>query len=348
MTNRIIKRVALAIPFYNEEKSIYKTLSSFSLLLREFSDSFFVLVDNNSRDRSLEVINRFTSKKPNVKVIVDNEKRQGVKFARKKALELASGLEPDIIFSTDADTTFNHAFIKVFLKEIKTFFEQDFDVFVGEGMLDTGVYIRRMIIFSEFVEMKRHLWNLYYRLFGPYFFGAFFGIKNSFYKKISPYYRPEDFPIPPKKDEGEDFILSKRAYFMEGKFFFTKKSYIITSPRRFLNDPEQWVTGSRQKNFREEKQGKINSLQKAAADMKKRRTEINRKVVENASDKIWRTFLDTYGFCQKSNFKYKNATHSLNEVSRLFNFPLENGLNAERQKLFKQKVFNYIKNYLNL
>lgn len=307
-------KISIIIPFFNEEKFILKTLNSFSKLIDNFPGSYFVLMDNNSNDHSREIIEHFRKKHANIKIILANEKRQGVKFARKTALEYAYKCGSDIILSTDADTELNKTHFKKLISRLQFFHRSRYDVFVGEGTIDEKIYLRRLIFLGKFVETSRKIWNLHYKLFGPYFFGAFFAIQNKFYGKIRKYFNSENSIV-----KGEDVLLSRRAYYMGGKFYYTPESFIYTSHRRFSNDPLSWVLGTRGGDYRDISRYNLNNrLKKISQEIDDNIEEIENKIIENAKNKIWSYFEDAFYFNQMTKYRYRRAVNVANRFFRFF------------------------------
>ena len=75
------KAISLGLPTYNEEGNIYKTLDNLiSILNQEFEEYEIIVVDNNSKDKTIDRVKKFIknnqtilSNKIKVKVI-ENEK----------------------------------------------------------------------------------------------------------------------------------------------------------------------------------------------------------------------------------------------------------------------------------
>lgn len=91
--------VSIIIPTYNREKMLSKTLDSF--LKQNFpSGTFQILVcNNNSTDKTQEVIDEYVSNFPNL-IVPIFEARQGVHYARNSAALHADG---DWLYFTDDD-----------------------------------------------------------------------------------------------------------------------------------------------------------------------------------------------------------------------------------------------------
>jgi len=87
--------VSIIIPAWNEEKSIVKTLASFSELTLPFRTELIV-VNNNSTDRTQEILDYFG-------VTSYFQPIQGISITRQLGLEKAKG---NIILSADADSLY--------------------------------------------------------------------------------------------------------------------------------------------------------------------------------------------------------------------------------------------------
>ncbi|KXK10478.1 MAG: putative glycosyltransferase EpsJ [Microgenomates bacterium OLB23] len=88
--------ISIVIPVYNEEEYIDGCLKS---LISQKTDAKFevVIVDNNSTDRTVEIVQKYTSKLP---LRILHEDRQGIVFARSRGFDEAKGT---ILARIDAD-----------------------------------------------------------------------------------------------------------------------------------------------------------------------------------------------------------------------------------------------------
>jgi glycosyltransferase involved in cell wall biosynthesis len=88
-------RISIVVPFYNEERHIERCIEA--LLAQDYpSDAFeIILVDNNSTDRSAEIVERYD------RVRLLREPIQGDYASRNRGVREASG---EIIAFTDSDT----------------------------------------------------------------------------------------------------------------------------------------------------------------------------------------------------------------------------------------------------
>lgn len=91
-----MNKISIIVPVYNAESSIEKTL--ISLLGQSFSNIEIICIDDGSTDGSLTLLESYSHKHPNVKVI--HQSNQGVSVARNTGIDNATG---DIIMFVDAD-----------------------------------------------------------------------------------------------------------------------------------------------------------------------------------------------------------------------------------------------------
>ncbi len=90
------KLLTVVLPFFNAEKTLNNAIKS--VLNQSFTDFDFVLVNNNSTDKSVEIVEKYISQ--DKRIILLHEKEQGVTFASNKGMQYA---KTDYIARTDAD-----------------------------------------------------------------------------------------------------------------------------------------------------------------------------------------------------------------------------------------------------
>lgn len=92
-----MSKISVIIPCYNQEKYIAETIES--VLAQTFDDFEVIVVNDGSKDQSLEIIRSYSSKYPN-KISYINQKNKGVIFSRNNAITQAKG---EYIFPLDGD-----------------------------------------------------------------------------------------------------------------------------------------------------------------------------------------------------------------------------------------------------
>ena len=95
--------VSIIIPVYNAERTLCKCLDS--ILEQDFNNYEIILVNDGSKDSSLEICNEYGSKHHNISVI--NQNNAGVSSARNAGLDVAKG---DWITFIDSDDYIENGF----------------------------------------------------------------------------------------------------------------------------------------------------------------------------------------------------------------------------------------------
>lgn len=89
--------VSIIIPVYNAERTLCKCLDS--ILAQDFNNYEIILVNDGSKDSSLDICNEYGSKHHNISVI--NQNNAGVSSARNAGLDVAKGIWITFIDSDD-------------------------------------------------------------------------------------------------------------------------------------------------------------------------------------------------------------------------------------------------------
>lgn len=82
------KPVSVLMPVYNTEKYVAESIES--ILQQTFSDFEFIILDDCSTDRSLEIIQKYAKQDSRIRVY-QNSQNQGISFSRNRLLDLAVG-----------------------------------------------------------------------------------------------------------------------------------------------------------------------------------------------------------------------------------------------------------------
>jgi glycosyltransferase involved in cell wall biosynthesis len=298
---------AVVIPFYNEQLHIGDTLASFSRYIRAVPGCRFVLVDNNSTDSTARTAAAALTRS-GIAFDLLTEPRQGVAYARHTGLEHAYGAGAELIMSTDADTQLPEDNVGLLETELAGFRTSRYDVYTAQAALAPDVQLRKLILLGDYVSAKRRMWNLYYRLFGPYAFGAFYVVKRGFYGRLREHVIPRRGNI-----LAEDVLFSRRAYFIGGRFLRSRTMSLQTSSRRFLADPAGWLTGTRHGEWRGTDNTEL-TIPEIAPD------RIRRLMVADAARVLTGYYRDAYGFDRLSGRVYSRPMRCLTRFSAYFGF----------------------------
>ena len=117
-----MKKVTIIIPVYNSEKYIEKCVES--IINQTYENIQILIIDDGSKDKSLEVIKTLKYKYPN-KIDYYEQENQGVAKTRNKAAEISKG---DYIMFVDNDDYLDKDYVKEFVKQIEN---GDYDYIVG-------------------------------------------------------------------------------------------------------------------------------------------------------------------------------------------------------------------------
>ena len=103
-------KVSIIIPCYNQEKYIADSLNS--ALLQTYKDIEIVCINDGSTDNSGKIIKSFAEKYKNIKFI-DNEKNNGIIYARNAAIDASTG---EYILPLDSDDTIESTYVEKAVK----------------------------------------------------------------------------------------------------------------------------------------------------------------------------------------------------------------------------------------
>lgn len=152
MTNKT--NIAIVIPVYNEEKTIEKVIKSFFDLKKDLS---IYVIDNNSNDRTLEIVEK-TSKDLNITINILSVEKQGKANAVREALRI---IDSQVYVLIDGDNTYSaHDLDKLIEPVIK----DGVDMVVGNRFTEGGYEKENKRIFHNFGnKLVRRLINFLYK-----------------------------------------------------------------------------------------------------------------------------------------------------------------------------------------
>lgn len=147
-------RYSIVVPAYNEQARIGATLEQILDHLRAQQwNAEIVVVDDGSRDDTLEVLTRFSREHPQVRVL-QNPGNQGKGYAVRNGMMNARG---EILLFTDADLSspISEA------SKLFTALEQGADVAIGSRWLDPSLQFQRQSLKRQALS---RLYNIFLRM----------------------------------------------------------------------------------------------------------------------------------------------------------------------------------------
>jgi len=207
-------KVSVVIPAYNEEAVIGRCLNA--LTNQTVKADEIILVDNNCRDKTVEIAKKFP-----VKII--REKQQGISYARNAGFNVA---QYEIIGRIDADTTV----FPNWVEELKKGFADEQIVAV------TGQAHFRGLPFPSLTQATHTLF--FYRLLSKFHghyltFGSNMGLRQTAWNRI------KHQVIMNNREVHEDLDLAIWLAKI-GKIKFVPSLLAGISNRRLLNIPSGW------------------------------------------------------------------------------------------------------------
>ena len=186
---------------YNESKNITLLLNYIEELNLDLD---ILIVDDNSPDRTWEIVKNYSKSKKNIHLII-RENKSGLDTAHKLAYEYSLNNNYDYLITIDADLTHDPKKIPEFIKELKKHPFVLGSRFVEGGSLDTTGWRRALSIF------------------GNKFIKIIFGINSNEFTTAFRGYdlrRLENFDLRDVKSKGYSF-------FMETIYLLNKKNILI-------------------------------------------------------------------------------------------------------------------------
>lgn len=205
-------KVSVVIPVYNEEKYIKNCLDS--LIKQVEKPDEIIVVDNNSTDKTIEIVKKYKS----IKII--KETTQGMTPARNAGFNQA---KYEIIIKCDADSTLSSDWIK----NIRNDFSHDSTIVAVSMPIklnDVGLIGQSTIPFYIYMFIPMLMTGFYY-LIGPGY-----AIKRKVWNKIKNEICLDDKEV--HEDIDISFHLKKH-----GKIFHDRKNAVSSSARRIINNP---------------------------------------------------------------------------------------------------------------
>lgn len=133
-------KLSVIIPCYNVEKYLSKCIDS--VIDNHLEDLEIILVNDGSKDNTINIINDYKNKYPNIIEVID-QKNQGLSMARNAGIEKATG---DYITFLDSDDYVDNDFYRKLMDKVK---EYQYDIVVADVKM---IYIDHDIIVNLGIE----------------------------------------------------------------------------------------------------------------------------------------------------------------------------------------------------
>ena len=131
-----MKKAVVIIPTYNESKNIPRVVPALMAVFEKIKnwDMHILVVDDNSPDKTYEVVKTLQRQHPNLHLLI-NQKKSGLGGAYLKGMDEAfNNLSADVIFEFDADLSHDPLKIPDFLSQI----DQGSDIVLGSRYIAGG------------------------------------------------------------------------------------------------------------------------------------------------------------------------------------------------------------------
>ena len=140
--NAAVPDLSIIIPSYNEELRLPATLTQIAAYIRSSSRTVEVIVvDDSSRDKTLDVAEQFKSQIPSIRAVSNGENR-GKGYSVRHGMQEARG---EIVLFTDADLSAPIEEVEKLLPSMK-----DHDVAIGSRAVDRSLISVHESPFREF------------------------------------------------------------------------------------------------------------------------------------------------------------------------------------------------------
>ena len=116
------KKISVIIPVYNVEKYLARCLNS--IIKNTYKNIEIILVNDGSKDKSQEIIDKYKNKYGNI-IKAREQENKGPAEARNVGIEMASG---EYLMFIDSDDFIKEDYIEIYVKTLK---EADYDLVAG-------------------------------------------------------------------------------------------------------------------------------------------------------------------------------------------------------------------------
>jgi glycosyltransferase involved in cell wall biosynthesis len=147
-------KVSIIVPVYNSEQYLEECIES--ILAQTFTEFECILVDDKSKDKSLEICNFYASKDKRIKII-RNTKNMGSSLARKKALDVSRGIYIQCIDSDDWIE--NDMIEKLYEKAVPGNYDMVYCDVYADSLTGDSEYIKIPVEDDIIINIKRFIFG---------------------------------------------------------------------------------------------------------------------------------------------------------------------------------------------
>jgi len=248
--------ISIVIPFYNEAlnlgtvlKTLYEQTNNGKPLSHKLYE--IILVDNNSTDHSIDVIQQFTNLHPDKNIYVVSEQKTGVAWARKTGMDVAAKRsherdakfnikKPFYIFGADADCTVDKNWL--------------YELYLTMQTSKAAIGICKYYYLEKHFQGRPKLWNIIEKimharhvvqlLFGGFPDGKGFAVARDKYEKIGGieiFYQLKGNKFVCHLSDDWDFCIKMRASGEE--IVYSPKSKVEINSRRLDGALDETLQG---------------------------------------------------------------------------------------------------------
>lgn len=233
--------ITVIVPAFNEEKLIRACLES--LIAQKPQPDEILVVDNNSKDNTVKIVEAVVAENPTAKINLMHEKKQGCHHAREAAWRVAQG---DVIVHVDADETFPEGWMAKIHQLLAE--KPEVGAFGGVIRFQNAPFIiwLTQVLYNRIYPYAQQMVKGF-----PYLCGGMTVVKRKVLEAMDGYANKPDNQL-------DDYYLASTAHKLGFKLHYTPSLWVNHSLRRYdeggLKAFFQWGVATFDTQYYEEKQ----------------------------------------------------------------------------------------------
>ena len=208
--------ITVIVPTFNEEKLIRNCLES--LITQSPQVDEILVVDNNSSDNTVEIVQAVIAENPTVNINLIHESKQGCHHARETGWRAAQG---DVIVHVDADETFPEGWMAKIHQILKE--KPELGAFGGVIRFPDAPFIiwLTQVLYNRIYPYAQQMAKGF-----PYLCGGMTVVKREVLEAMNGY---ADMP----DNQLDDYYLASKAHELGFKLYYTPSLWVDHSLRRY-------------------------------------------------------------------------------------------------------------------